>query len=103
MHKMTGNWGKRKSERNETYESIDLGMTFCVMMFDVIEVGSVVEGRVLPIEQSQPSMEMGISGPNVPNIAFEVLNVDGIEADDGREKPDVGLGHSIAEQIRAGP
>ena len=43
-------------------------------------------------------MEMGVSGSNVPNVAFEMLDVDGIETDDGREEPDIGLSHSIAEQ-----
>jgi hypothetical protein len=51
------------------------------------------EGRRIqdtyPIQMAHPFVKVGISGPNIADVALEVLNVDGIEADDGGEETDI--------------
>jgi hypothetical protein len=42
-------------------------------------------------------VKVWVSATNVTDVALEVLNVDGIEADDGREKADVLLCQAVAE------
>ena len=40
---------------------------------------------------AHPLMEVWISRSDIANVALEVLDVDGIEADDRCEKPDIGF------------
>lgn len=46
-------------------------------------------------------MEVGISAADIAEVALEVLNVDCVEADDGREQTHVGLGKTVAEVERS--
>lgn len=47
---------------------------------------------VLPVQIPHPPVQMRIPAADVPDVTFEMLHVDGVEAYDGREETDVGLG-----------
>ena len=68
-------------------------MTHHVMLLDVLEVGRVLERGHIPVHRPQPAVERGIAGPDVSDVALEVLDVDDVEADQGHEEADVGFGH----------
>jgi hypothetical protein len=38
---------------------------------------------------AHPFVKMWISGPDIADVALEMLHVDGIEADDGGEETDI--------------
>lgn len=66
-------------------------MTLGIMFLDMFKLSRVLEGREIPIQMLEPLVERGVSGANVADIAFEVLDVDGIEADDCGVEADVGF------------
>ena len=47
-------------------------------------------------------MQRGIAGPDVADVALEMLDVHRIEADDGGVEPHVGLGELRAKIVRIG-
>lgn len=55
------------------------------MLLDVQEVGRLTEGRDVPVEMAHPPVDGWISRPDVAQVALEMLNVDGVEADNRRE------------------
>lgn len=71
------------------------------MLLDVRKLGRVLERRVVPVEVPQPLVDVRVAGADVANVALEVLHVDGVEADDGREESDVGLGDRVAKVVLA--
>ena len=56
----------------------------------------------IPIQMSQPFMQRRIPGPYIPDIAFEMLHVDGVKADYCRVETDVGFGYGGAEVVGGG-
>ena len=73
-------------------EGVDLGVAAGVVVLDVEEVGGVAEGGVVPVQVTHPLVDGRVAGADVADVALEVLDVDGVEADDGGEEADVGLG-----------
>ena len=65
------------------YSGIDLLVTLRIVLLDVLELSRVPERGHIPIQITQPLVKRRISRPDVANVAFEVLHVDGIETDDG--------------------
>jgi hypothetical protein len=57
---------------------IDLSMALRVMVLDVLKLGRVFEGWVIPVQMSEPLV---------------VLDVDGVEADQGCVEADVCFGY----------
>ena len=68
-------------------------MTPRVMSLDVLKLRRFPKRRFVPIQMSHPFVDGGVSGPDVPDVALEVLDVDGVEADYGRVESDVGFGY----------
>lgn len=64
-------------------------MTLGVMFLDMFELCGFLEGGDVPIEIFHPAMDCGVSGSDVFEVTFEVLDVDGIETNDGGEESDV--------------
>ena len=71
---------------------VDLLMTLGVMLLDMLKLCRIMESRHVPIQLPQPFVQIGIARPDVPDIALEVLDVDRVEADNGRVKADVRFG-----------
>jgi hypothetical protein len=68
-------------------------MALRIMVLDVFKLGRVLEGWVVPVQMSEPLVEMRVAGANVAYVAFEVLDVDGVEADQGCVEADVCFGY----------
>lgn len=74
------------------------------MAFDMLELRRAPKRLVVPIQLPDPAVQMRVSAADVAQITLEVLHVHGVEADDGREEPDVGFRDARAEVVgsRAG-
>jgi len=48
------------------------------MTLDVLKYSGVFERRRLPVEFPHPGVEGGVTGADVADVAFEVLDVDGL-------------------------
>lgn len=55
-----------------------------------------------PIKTPHPAMEIRISAPDIPQITLEMLNVHGVEPDDGDKQSDIHLGQAFPEPVRSG-
>ena len=71
---------------------INLLMALGVMLLDMLKLGGIMERWHVPIQLPQPFVQIGIARPDVPDIALEVLDVDRVEADNGRVEADVRFG-----------
>lgn len=76
---------------------IDLTMALSIVVLDVHKLRCVLEGRMVPIQISQPLVQVRISATNVSYVTLKVLHVYRIKADDGREEPDVCFCDVVAE------
>ena len=74
-------------------------MALRIMLLDVLKLRRLPERRVSPIQIPQPAVQGGVPGPDVPNVALEVLHVDDVEADDGGKEADVGFREARAEVV----
>lgn len=81
---------------------IDLLMTLRIMLLDMFKHRRLPKGRYIPIQFPQPFMQIRITGSYIADIAFEVLHVDGVEADYGCVETDVGFGYGGAEVVGGG-
>ena len=77
-------------------------MALGIMFLDVFELRRLAKRRYIPIQLSHPTMQRRIPGAYVADVAFEMLDVDGVEADDGCVEADVGFGDVTAEVVGAG-
>lgn len=68
---------------------INLPMTLRVMLLDMFKLRRLPKRRYIPIQMPQPLVQRRVSRSYVADIAFEVLDVDGVEADYGRVEADV--------------
>ena len=81
---------------------IDLPMTLGIMLLDMFKLRRLLpKSGYVPIQMPEPLVQRRVSAPDVPDVAFEMLHVDGIEADDGRVEADVGFGDVGAEVVRS--
>lgn len=69
------------------------------MVSDVFKVGRLLERLVLPVQVLQPPVELRVVVSDEPSIALEVGVVDRVEADEGREESDVGLGEDTPDEV----
>ena len=78
-------------------------MAFGVMSLNMHEIGGRLAKRLgmLPVQIPHPRVQVGVAGADVADVALEVLDVDDVEADDGRVEADVGFGDVFAEVVRA--
>lgn len=72
-------------------------MTLCIMEPDVFELRRVPESRNIPIQIPQPGMNSRKPGSDITEITLEVLDVDGVEANNSREESDVCFRDSVSE------
>jgi len=56
-----------------------------VVCFDVLKIGCILEGIVIPIQLFQPSMNIRIPSPDGPDVTLEVPHVHGVESNYGDE------------------
>ena len=77
-------------------------MTLSVMLLNMFKLRRLIERRHIPIQFPQPFMQRRVPGPDVPDVALEMLHVHGIEAHDGGVQSDVGFGDVGPEIIGRG-
>lgn len=53
-------------------------MALGVVPLDVVEVRRIGEGRVVPVEVAHPSVDGGVAGADIADVALEVLDIDGL-------------------------
>jgi hypothetical protein len=71
---------------------INLAMTPRIMFLDMFKIRRLFKRRIIPVEMAEPLVDRRVAGANVADVTFEVLDVDGVEADDGGVEADVGFG-----------
>ena len=74
-------------------------MALRIVFLNMFELRCVPKRRHIPIQMAQPFMQRGVSGADVADVAFEMLHVHGVEADDGCVETDVGFGDGGAEVV----
>lgn len=72
-----------------------------VMPLDMLKLRGILERRLIPVQVAHPLMHGGISRADIANIALEVLDVDGVEANERDVQSDVGLGDVLAKVVRS--
>ena len=81
---------------------INLPMTFRVMFLDMLKLCRATERFNVPVQLPHPFVHCGIPGSNVPNVAFEVLHVDRVEADDCSVETYIRFGDVLAKVVGGG-
>lgn len=66
-----------------TYGRINLLVTLRIVFLDVLKYRRPPKSRFVPIQLPQPLMQRRITRSDVTDVAFEMLDVDGVETDDG--------------------
>ena len=77
-------------------------MTPGIMFLDMFKLRRFPKRRHIPIQLPQPPVQRRKPRTYITDIAFEMLDVDGVEADDGCVEADVGFGDVPAEVVGAG-
>ena len=77
-------------------------MTLRIMLLDMFKHRRLPKCRHIPIQFPQPLMQMRIPRSYIADVAFEMLHVDGVEADYGCVETDVGFGYGGAEVVGGG-
>lgn len=68
-------------------------MALGVVVLDVLELGRLTKGLgVVPVQMPHPLVQGWIAGTNIADVALEVLDIDGVKADDGGEEADISFG-----------
>src|SRR4051812_1565766 len=89
---------ERRAGRDDA-RRIERRMRHVVVALDLVEVDRLGDPRAL-IELAQEAREVRVVG-DPPDVALEVPDVDGVEANERREQPPVGLGELGARQVAA--
>lgn len=71
------------------------------MPLDMLKLRRPLERIMVPVQVAQPLVHRGVSRANVPDIALEVLHVDGVESHNRHVQSHISLGELLAEPVRA--
>lgn len=82
-------------------QRVNLRMTPRVMPLDVLKLRGILERRLVPVQVTHPLMHGRISRANIANVALEVLDVNGVEANQRDIQPNVRLGDVLAKVVRS--
>lgn len=74
-------------------------MTLGIMFLDMFKLRRFPKSRHIPIQMPQPFMQRRVTRSYIADVAFEMLDVDGIEADYCGVEADVGFGDGGAEVV----
>lgn len=69
------------------------------MLLDMLKLRRLPEGRNIPVQMPEPFMQRRIPGSDIADVAFEMLDVDGVETDDGGVEADICFGDGGAEVV----
>lgn len=85
--------------KGSTYKGIDLPMTFSIMLFDMLKLRRLSKRRYVPVQRPDPLVKRRITGPDIPQICLEMLDIHSIEADNRGVKTNIGLCDLVPEVI----
>lgn len=77
-------------------------MALGIMFLNMFKQRRLPKRRHIPIQFPQPFMQRRVTRSYIADVAFEMLHVDGVEADYGCVEPDVGFGYGGAEVVGGG-
>lgn len=80
---------------------IYLGMRFCIVGFDVREIGCRVEGIDVPVHEAEPPVDSWIARPDIADVCLEMLDVDRVETDNRGVESNISLSNILAPVVRA--
>ena len=80
------------TEKSITYMRVDLPVTLGVMLLYVFKLRRLSKSWDIPIKVPQPLMYCRIAASYVADVAFEMLYIYWVEADNGRVESNVSLG-----------
>ena len=72
-------------------------MTLSIMLLDMLKLRRLPKSRHVPIQFPQPLMQRRIPRANISDVAFEMLDVHRIKADDGRVQSHIRFGDALSE------
>ena len=75
-------------------------MALGIVFLDMFELRSLPKRWHTPVQMSQPFMQRWISRAYIADVAFEMLHVNGIEADDSCIEANVSFGDVLAKVVR---
>jgi hypothetical protein len=73
-----------------------------IVALDMLKQRRLAKRRHIPVQVPHPLVDRGITTADITDVALEVLDIDGIEANDGRVQPDIALGDIFAPVERVG-
>jgi hypothetical protein len=76
-------------------------MTGHVVFLDMLELRRLLERRDVPVQIPQPAMDGRIAAADIADVAFEVLDIDRVEARDSHVQAYVRFGDISAEVVGA--
>ena len=79
---------RHRSHRRDTMR-INLPMALRIMLLDMFKLRRLPKRRNIPIQMPQPLVQRRVSRSYVTDVAFEMLDVDGVKADCGCVEADV--------------
>ena len=88
---------QRSNRRNRM--RVDLRVASSIVILNVRKLRRVLERGDIPIEIPDPAMDCGISASDVADVAFEVLDIYGVEANNGGVKTYVGFCDGRSEVV----
>lgn len=72
-------------------------MALRVVLLDMLKLRGLLKRGEVPVQVSQPPVNCWIPRSDIANVGLEMLNVDSVEADDGRVESNVSLGDVITK------
>ena len=76
-------------------------MALSVVLLDMFELRSLPKRWHIPVQVSQPFVQRWIARAYIADVAFEMLHINRIEADDSRIEADLSFSDVLAEVVRA--
>lgn len=87
------------TEKLITYIRVDLPVTLGVMFLYVFKLRRLSKSWDIPIKMPQPLMYCWITASYVADVAFEMLHIDWVEANNGGIESNVSLGDRRPEIV----
>lgn len=76
-------------------------MTLRIMLLNMLKLRRRPKRRHIPVQPPHPRVNSRIARADIADVALEVLDVDGVEADDGRVEADVDFREARAVVVGA--
>lgn len=73
---------RQRADRSDS-KGVDLGVAPRVVPLDVLKLRRLLERGDIPVQVAHPPVQRRVPRADVADVALEVLDVDGVEADEG--------------------